>query len=472
MDTLDAWSKFNKLMKDKIRNIKKHIEEKVSYINFKGLDQKKIITIISVGLMVGVGSITYSSGFSHEISLNGENIGYIKNLVMVDEALEIVENNTKDTYGDKAFFESEIGTEKVRGHNKDIIDREKLVENIERNIDIMKPAIVVQIDGREILVMESEDMVEALLEEAKKPYMNTDTNENIELVEIYIEEDIRLEEKDVLVGNILSQEEAELILGLGQEEESFNLASRDRAIGKVSRALGTRRNQDNISKISEVESEEDPVERGLLNIIKVEKHTSTKYIDYKEEEIKDSSLYKGEKKVKEKGREGKKEIITEITYSNGREISKETLEEKVIEEPVNKVTLIGTKNRPQPKPAPTYNGELGSAIVSTARHYLGVPYRSGGSSPSGFDCSGLTSYVYKQYGVYLPRTTGGQLAYGGKISKSELKPGDLVFFTGHVGIYIGNGNMIHAPVPGKRVEITSIYEPYFNNRYKGATRPY
>jgi peptidoglycan DL-endopeptidase CwlO len=122
-----------------------------------------------------------------------------------------------------------------------------------------------------------------------------------------------------------------------------------------------------------------------------------------------------------------------------------------------------------PTPLPSGGGH--PAAASIALQYLGVPYQWGGASPdTGFDCSGLVMYVYAQLGVLLPHFAAGQYAYGTPVPRDQLQPGDLVFFDGlsHVGIYIGNGQMVHAPQTGDVVKISPLSD--FGNRYVGARR--
>jgi peptidoglycan DL-endopeptidase CwlO len=121
-------------------------------------------------------------------------------------------------------------------------------------------------------------------------------------------------------------------------------------------------------------------------------------------------------------------------------------------------------NLPNP-PAST----LGGQAVAIAERYLGVPYVWGGASPSGFDCSGLTMYVYGQLGVSLPHNAAAQYDSLPHVSESDLQPGDLVFFDGlgHVGIYIGGGEMIHAPHTGTVVQIAPLSG---GGSYYGAAR--
>lgn len=98
------------------------------------------------------------------------------------------------------------------------------------------------------------------------------------------------------------------------------------------------------------------------------------------------------------------------------------------------------------------------AIISTAKQYLGIPYVWGGKTPRGFDCSGLTSYVYRQFGINLPAWSNHQTQFGTRSHLSNARPGDLIGWNrgGHVGIYIGNGRLLHSPRPGRAVEIRNL----------------
>ena len=114
-------------------------------------------------------------------------------------------------------------------------------------------------------------------------------------------------------------------------------------------------------------------------------------------------------------------------------------------------------------------------LISIAKQYLGVPYVWGGASPKGFDCGGFTKYCYNKIGTKLPHT--GQYNYGTKVKFSNLKKGDLVFFSSsgsrsisHVGIYISGGKFIHASSPGDDVKIDTLASGYYYSHFVTARR--
>lgn len=122
-------------------------------------------------------------------------------------------------------------------------------------------------------------------------------------------------------------------------------------------------------------------------------------------------------------------------------------------------------------------GLTGQQILSEAKKYLGCPYRAGGASPSGFDCSGFVYYVLKQVGYSPARTPEAQYGHGCSVNKGSLQVGDLVFFYGtyadrisHVGIYAGNGQFIHAPNSSSPVSYSDLTSGYWADHYYGARR--
>lgn len=116
----------------------------------------------------------------------------------------------------------------------------------------------------------------------------------------------------------------------------------------------------------------------------------------------------------------------------------------------------------------------GATVVETAKNYIGSKYVYGAAGPNSFDCSGFTSYIFKQHGVSLNRTAAAQYSNGVAVSRDQLQPGDLIMFgksgINHVGIYIGGGQIVHAANASRGVTIDTINSGYYNNNYVGARR--
>lgn len=119
--------------------------------------------------------------------------------------------------------------------------------------------------------------------------------------------------------------------------------------------------------------------------------------------------------------------------------------------------------------------DTGEIVVKVAQEYIGAPYRSGGTTTNGVDCSGLAFAVYRRVGVKLPRTSDAMARVGDHIDRDELRAGDLVFFgsgsnVNHVGIYADDGEFIHASTRARSVRFDRLDNKYFRNRYIGARR--
>ena len=138
--------------------------------------------------------------------------------------------------------------------------------------------------------------------------------------------------------------------------------------------------------------------------------------------------------------------------------------------------IVGPEEYPSTELLRSDKTALRDEIVGSAKRFIGVPYRWGGSSrEKGFDCSGLTMAVYQLNGLNLPRSSSAQWRAGSHVDRAQISKADLVFFAtsrgsriSHVGIYVGDDRFIHAPGKGKRIRVTSLSNPYFRNRFVGA----
>lgn len=181
-----------------------------------------------------------------------------------------------------------------------------------------------------------------------------------------------------------------------------------------------------------------------------------------------STEYLSDKKVEEvssRSLENDRTPETEQKEQKDQKEEKDTKTESKKEEKKETKTENKTKSQKEDK-----NSVTGAKVVEYAKKYLGHKYVYGTAGPDTFDCSGFTSYVYKHFGYSLSRTSGGQRSNGKEVKKANLKAGDLVCFSGHVGIYIGGNNFIHAANPKKGIIITSLSNSYYKKTYITARR--
>jgi cell wall-associated NlpC family hydrolase len=217
-----------------------------------------------------------------------------------------------------------------------------------------------------------------------------------------------------------------------------------------------------------------------LVVTTTERISETASIPFETEIREDRTLAQGGTRVLQQGRSGRRERIYSVTRHNGTETDRILLTDTIIREPVVHIKVRGTR-APAPAAATTTSRGTarGSEIVAFAREHLGKPYRYGSAGPDAFDCSGFTTYVFRHFGISLPRTSAGQGSAGRAVSKSDLMIGDLVLFKtsprdsriGHVGIYIGGGNFIHAASGSSRsIQIDALNSDFYLSVYVTARR--
>lgn len=192
-----------------------------------------------------------------------------------------------------------------------------------------------------------------------------------------------------------------------------------------------------------------------VKVTTVEEMTTAVAIDYKTVYKKSASMKKGTRKVQTKGVKGKKNVTAQVTKVNGETVENTVLSSEVVKEPTNKVVLKGSGSVTAKKGV-TYDFAEGADVVEYAKKFVGNPYRYGGTSlTDGADCSGFVYSVYKNMGVNMPRV--GQIGVGKSVSLSNLKKGDILFYSGHVAIYAGNGKAVHAVNERMGIRVTSMY---------------
>lgn len=222
----------------------------------------------------------------------------------------------------------------------------------------------------------------------------------------------------------------------------------------------------------------------LVTVTTTENVTKTKAIDYKTEYKETTELQEGEKEVVKKGEKGKKTVVSEVVKQNGKIVSNEVISSKVEKKPVTKIVEMGvadTENVAAASDQSTGSEGAGAAaaassadngsssdsgsntvsgsgqdVVDYALQFVGNPYVYGGTSlTNGADCSGFTMSVYAHFGISLPHSSSAQRSCGRGVSYSEAQPGDLICYEGHVAIYIGNGQIVHASTPSTGIKVSS-----------------
>lgn len=222
--------------------------------------------------------------------------------------------------------------------------------------------------------------------------------------------------------------------------------------------------EDAIEEIVATNATEDP----MVVVTLTEEISEEQEIEYETTYENTSKLYIGEEKILEKGENGQQTVVTKVTNQNGKVIGSTVVSATINQEPKTQVVQKGTKAMSSAVATDVVNkGGVamgvgsGSAVANFALQFVGNPYKYGGTSlTDGADCSGFVMSVYAHFGISLPRSSGAQASCGKAVSYSAAQPGDIICYSGHVGIYIGGGKIVHASTPSAGIVVGSAtYKP-------------
>ncbi len=278
---------------------------------------------------------------------------------------------------------------------------------------------VIKAGGDEIVLVKNSETAEKVISEVMDAY----TPENAQINSIIVDKQLTTDEKNLKRG-----------------QEPPIVMKKQEAVDYILEQNGTDNPMFSVTIVAETGSVED-VEAGT---------------DYE----KNDKMYKDQKKTKSEGEDGSQIVTNQITSVNGKTLTSSVVDTAVISEATNKVVYKGTKERPKDTLRADYSGKVigsgnGATVAGFALQFVGNPYVYGGTSlTNGADCSGFVQSVYKNFGISLPRTVGPQSNCGKGVSYSEAQAGDLICYSGHIGIYIGGGKIVHASTSKKGITVT------------------
>ncbi len=393
------------------------IKLQASSVKHSILRSPYLFILTSLLCLIG-GLFYYQPGVGYEIVSNGEHVGYVKTRTQAEQTVNSLNKQIRDEKGEAAVYDLKVTYQKGKMDKNEFTGDDVMKQNFEQSLDVKMPAYIIKSDNKVVMAVKDEATAQKVLNTVKAPYVvKSDSNKIINVRVNFIQDVEVLKLNKVSEDKILESHEA-----LASVNPSTSVSR-----SNLSRSLVPK--TDNVTTLFDIKTSYQeigkiPVQPGIKKVA-------------------DPTMSSGKSKVKSEGIAGVREVNRLVTMVNGNILEEKVLTQKVIQKPKDTIILYGTKT-------------VGGSVLGIAKQYIGTPYRWGGTTPSGFDCSGFTSYVYRQLGVSLPRTSFSQSRAGTTVSRSELQPGDLVYGPGHVGIYVGNGSYIHAPSPGQSVKISPL----------------
>ncbi len=438
------------------------------------------ITIILTGGLTYYLSTTTSAA---AIKINGQPIGLVRNVSTGKDLVKTLLEQQGKPFGVVAKTHDQIDYENVRVNPavylESTLSEEKLGDKLRYYLDGYK----LEADGSIIAFLPSKEDTEKLLKDYEGYYVKP--SEENKVTAVNFAEEVRVEKVEAQPDQIKKYDQAFKVLIDGKittkdytvlADDSWWLIARKNNM-LTDEVLAGNPGATKDSKLQPGQIIKLVASTPYLTVVSQGTYTGPETIPYDVVTKTDNKLRTGQTKVIEQGSNGTKMVTYSYEQKNGIDVTKQVLEEKVIKTPVNRVIAKGPNSRPVSVASAVSRGSGGSSnIVDRALSLQGTRYVFGGTSKSGFDCSGFTKYVYAVSGISLPRTSYAQFASGTAVGENDLRSGDLVFFStyakgaSHVGIYTGGGRFVHASNPSSGVITSSISDSFYSSRYLGARR--
>lgn len=465
-----------------LSRLKVVVHTQIKRFNWKS---PRVLGCLSITIILA-GGLTYyftTTTSAATVILNGQQIGLVRNVNIGKNLVETILEQQGQPFGQVAKTHDEIAYEAVRVNPAVYLESKLDEEKLANKLSFYLEGYKVEADGSPIVFLPNKEDADKVLQDYEDYYVKA--SEENKVTSVSFAEKVSVEAVEIKPDQVTQKDQAFKILIDGkittkdyivQANDSWWLIARKNDM-LTDEVLAGNPGTTKDTKIKPGQVIKLVASTPYLTVVSQGTYSGSETIPFDVVTKTDSSLGVGQTKVLKQGSNGSKLVTYSYVQKNGIDVTKQVLDEKITQAPVNQEVAKGPNSRPITVAyAPSRGSSGSSSIVERALSLQGTSYVFGGTSKSGFDCSGFTKYVYSGSGISLPRTSYDQFASGTSVSKDNLQPGDLVFFTtyakgaSHVGIYIGGGRFVHAANPSSGVKTSSLSDSFYSSRYLGARR--
>lgn len=465
-----------------LSRIKVVVHTQIKRFNWKS---PRVISVLSITIMLA-GGLTYyftTTTSAATVMINGQQVGLVRSADAGKKLVDSILEQQGKPYGVIAKTHDQIAYASVRVNPAVYLESNLSDKALEGKLSYYLEGYKLEADGSPIVFLPTKEDADKVLQEYKDNFVKP--SEENKVASVDFSEKVSIEAVEIQPNQMAQADQAIKTLIDGkmtskdytvQPNDSWWLIARKNDM-LTDEVLAGNPGATKDTKIKPGQVIKLVASTPYLTVVSEGTYSGSETIPFDVVTKTDSSLGPGQTKVTKQGSNGTKLVTYSYVQKNGIDVTKKVLEEKVTQAPVNQEVAKGPNSRTVSVAyMPSRGSSSSSSLIDRALSLVGTSYVFGGTSKSGFDCSGFTKYVYAGSGISLPRTSFDQFASGAAISKDNLQPGDLVFFStyakgaSHVGIYIGGGRFVHAANPSSGVKTSSLGDSFYSSRYLGARR--